>query len=112
MRIAVPVTDGQLASHFGHCEKFAFFDVDPVSREVTGSHEVIAPPHQPGMLPQWLKGQGVTVVIAGGMGSRAQNLFQMASIEVITGAPDGSPQALVQSYLDGSLTPGPNSCGH
>ena len=40
MRIAIPMADGRLAQHFGHCEKFALVDVDPVTKEITASTEV------------------------------------------------------------------------
>lgn len=112
MRIAIPMANGCLAQHFGHCEKFALVDVDPVKKEITASTEVMAPEHQPGLLPPWLKEQGVNLVIAGGMGSRAINLFQAASINVLTGAPPESAATLVRQYLDGKLVTGTNVCDH
>jgi ATP-binding protein involved in chromosome partitioning len=112
MRIAIPIADGRLAHHFGHCEKFALVDVDAATRETTGSTEVCAPEHQPGLLPPWLKERGVNLVIAGGMGATAHSLFQAASIEVLTGAPAETPMILVQQYLDGTLVTGDNSCDH
>jgi predicted Fe-Mo cluster-binding NifX family protein len=112
MRIAVPVSNGRLAQHFGHCEKFALVDVDPVTKEITASTEVEAPEHQPGLLPPWLKERGVNLIIAGGMGSRAHSLFQEASIEVVTGAPSDSAAAIIRQYLDGNLVTGDNACDH
>jgi predicted Fe-Mo cluster-binding NifX family protein len=112
MRIAVPVANGKLAQHFGHCEKFALVDVDPVTKEITASTEVEAPEHQPGLLPPWLKERGVNLIIAGGMGSRAHSLFQEASIEVVTGAPSDSAAAIIRQYLDGILVTGDNACDH
>jgi predicted Fe-Mo cluster-binding NifX family protein len=112
MRIAIPMTDGQLAEHFGHCEEFALVDVDPDTKEITASAEVEAPEHQPGILPSWLKERGVNLVIAGGMGSRAHSLFAAASIQVVTGAPADSATALVRQYLDGKLVTGENACDH
>jgi predicted Fe-Mo cluster-binding NifX family protein len=112
MRIAIPMAGGHLALHFGHCEKFALIDVDPVTRQITATSEVEAPEHQPGLLPPWLKERGVTLVIAGGMGSRAHSLFQASAIEVLTGAQEESPEALVRQYLDGGLVTGQNACDH
>ncbi len=112
MRIAIPIAEGRLAQHFGHCEKFALVDVDPVTRQTTASTEVTAPEHQPGLLPPWLKERGVTLVIAGGMGARAHSLFQTASIEVLTGASSETAATLVQQYLDGKLVTGANGCDH
>jgi predicted Fe-Mo cluster-binding NifX family protein len=112
MRIAIPMADGRLAQHFGHCEKFALVDVDPVTKEITASTEVEAPEHQPGLLPPWLKERGVNLIIAGGMGSRAHSLFQAASIEVLTGALAETAAILVRQYLDGKLVTGDNACDH
>ena len=87
-------------------------DVDPATRQVTASAEVDAPEHQPGLLPPWLKERGVNVVIAGGMGERAQALFQAASIQVLTGAPAGDATDIVRQYLDGTLVTGEHVCDH
>jgi predicted Fe-Mo cluster-binding NifX family protein len=112
MRIAIPTTGNCLNPHFGHCEKFAIFDVDPKTKMVIATTEELAPEHQPGLLPVWLKERGVTVVIAGGMGARALSLFQEASIEVITGAPAESVATLVRKYLDGLLVSVEHLCEH
>lgn len=112
MRIAIPIADGRLAQHFGHCAKFALIDVDPAAKKIAASTEVDAPEHQPGLLPPWLEERGVKLVIAGGMGSRAQTLFHAASIKVLTGAPAEAVDALLQQYLDGSLVTGANVCDH
>jgi predicted Fe-Mo cluster-binding NifX family protein len=112
MRIAIPMADGRLAQHFGHCEKFALVDVDLATKEISASTEVEAPEHQPGLLPPWLKERGVNLIIAGGMGSRAHSLFQGASIEVLTGAPAESAATLVRQYLEGKLVTGENACDH
>lgn len=112
MRIAIPMADGHLARHFGHCEKFAIVDVGPTTRQVAASTEVAAPEHQPGLLPPWLKQQGVTLVIAGGMGSRAITLFEEVSIKVLSGAPSEGSATIVRRYLDGTLITGRNACDH
>ena len=112
MRYAVPVSGGIVSQHFGHCEQFALLDVDEEKREILGKELVPSPGHQPGLLPQWLSEQGVSVVIAGGMGSRAQNLFQENRIQVIIGAMESDPEMAVRSYLDGKLATEDNICDH
>ena len=112
MRIAIPVVDGQLARHFGHCQEFMLFDVDPEAVTVGDATSLEAPPHQPGLLPEWLKSQGVDVVIAGGMGYRAQTLFAESGVEVIVGAVADDPRAIVEEYLSGELATGDNPCDH
>jgi predicted Fe-Mo cluster-binding NifX family protein len=112
MKIAVPVANGQLSMHFGHCEEFAIMDVDPDRKVLLAKELVKAPPHQPGLLPAWLGEKGVNVVIAGGMGARAQALFAERGISVAIGAPSNSPEELAGSYLHGNLVTGANICDH
>lgn len=112
MRIAIPVANGRLSMHFGHCEAFDLVDVDPQSKTVLKQETVAAPEHQPGLLPRWLAEHGATVIIAGGMGQRAQGLFAEHGITVVVGAPPETPETLVRAYLDGTLKTGDNVCDH
>ena len=112
MKIAIPLAGGKLTAHFGHCEQFAVVDVDGESRTITGQAVLDPPPHEPGVLPAWLAEQGVGVVIAGGMGQRAQGLFNQQNIQVIVGAPSETPERLVSDYLAGTLQVGENVCDH
>jgi predicted Fe-Mo cluster-binding NifX family protein len=101
-----------LSPHFGHCEQFALIDADEAKREITGTDLVPAPEHQPGLLPNWLAEKGVNVVIAGGMGPMARELFRQRNIDVVIGAMASQPEQAVLSYLNGSLTTGDNVCDH
>lgn len=112
MRIAIPTADGHLCPHFGHCEAFALIDVDPETKEIVQTVMVPAPDHQPGLLPQWLHHHRATVVIAGGMGQRAVNLFAQNGIQVIVGAPSDSPESVARAYLTNTLKTGDNICDH
>jgi len=112
LRIAVPVAGGRLCQHFGHSEQFALVDADPESGELKETAYLNPPPHEPGVLPQWLAEQGAQVVLAGGMGSRAVNYFHDYGVRVVTGAQQLPPQDLVRSYLQGALTTGENACTH
>ncbi|HHO75257.1 MAG TPA: chromosome partitioning protein ParA [Deltaproteobacteria bacterium] len=110
-RIAIPVTQGVLSSHFGHCEIFAIFDVDSENR-VLGRNDVTPPPHEPGTFPAWLRQQGADIIIAGGMGSRAQGLFNESGIQVVVGAPTVDLEHVLEGYLNGTLETGGNLCDH
>jgi len=112
MRIAIPVTDGKLSAHFGHCEVFALIDVDRERKMVVSTQMLVPPPHEPGLLPRWLAEQGAELIIAGGMGGRAQGLFEQQKITVIVGAPSDTPAAIVNAYLRGALQTGDNVCDH
>lgn len=112
LRIAVPVAQGRLCPHFGHCEQFALLDADPQSGELKDTVYMTPPPHEPGVLPRWLAEQGTHVVLAGGMGARAINYFREYGVNVVTGAEELSPQDLARSYMQGTLTTGENACTH
>ena len=112
MRIAIPVVDGKLSAHFGHCEEFALIDADSESKTITSTQTLAAPPHEPGFLPRWLAEKGAEMIIAGGMGGRAQGLFQQQKIEVVVGAPSDTPESIVNAFLNESLESGENVCDH
>ena len=112
MRIAIPLADGKLAMHFGHCEKFALVDVDTETKTVLKKEEIVPPAHEPGVLPQWLGELKVNVILAGGMGQRAIQLFVQNGIKVVVGTSSESSEDLVTAYLNGTLETGGNVCDH
>jgi ATP-binding protein involved in chromosome partitioning len=112
VKYAIPVSGGVMCPHFGHCEQFALIDVDEAKKEILKKAFVPSPKHQPGLLPRWLTEQGVSLVIAGGMGQQAQDLFQQNHIGVIIGAVAKDPETAVQEHLNGMLSTGANICDH
>ncbi len=112
MKIAIPMADGRLCMHFGHCEQFALVEVDESDGNSTRTALLTPPPHEPGLLPRWLHEQGATVIIAGGMGQRAQQLFAQSGVKVVVGAPADTPEDLVAAFLSGTLVSGQNTCDH
>ncbi|NLN75530.1 MAG: P-loop NTPase [Armatimonadetes bacterium] len=112
MLIALPTSEGQLCMHFGHSDKFSIFEIDDAAKKIVSKTVVIPPPHEPGLLPKWLHSEGVSVVIAGGMGQRAQDLFTQAGVKVVVGAKPDDPEKVVLSYLNGDLQTGENVCDH
>lgn len=111
-RIAIPVTQGELSSHFGHCEVFALFDVDNEKKTILSRNDVTPPAHEPGVFPAWLREQGADIIIAGGIGSRAQGLFADNGIQVVVGAPVMDPQEIIELYLKENLETQENICDH
>jgi predicted Fe-Mo cluster-binding NifX family protein len=112
MRIAIPVVQNKLCPHFGHCDQFAILDIDEDLKKITNKSELTPPAHAPGVLPQWLHENKVNIIIAGGMGQRAQQLFAQNDIKVVIGAAAGSPEDIVSAYLGGTLVTGDNICDH
>ena len=110
MKFAIPMLNGQITTHFGHCEKFAI--VETKDNQVINEEMVTPPVHQPGVYPRFLAGQNVEVIIAGGMGQKAQNLFAQNNIEVYMGVATGTSKELVENYLNNQLKTGDNLCTH
>ncbi len=112
MRIAIPITDGKLSPHFGHSQHFAIIEVDENEKKVLAEEFIDSPPHQPGLLPNWLAEKKVNVIITGGMGKRAQDLFDQKNIKVVVGAKQDVPQKIVAEYMKGTLLLEENPCDH
>jgi len=112
MRYAIPVSGGVVSQHFGHCEQFVLIDVDEERKEILKKEFISSPGHEPGRLPKYLAEEGVSVVIANGMGTRAQNLFKQSRIEVIINILEDDPEKAVFAYLEGTLKLGDDVCNH
>jgi len=111
MKIAIPIADGQLCLHFGHCQQFAIIAVDD-DKNIIATEMLTPPPHAPGVIPKWLAQQNANLIIAGGMGQRAVSLFNENNIEVIIGVAPDTSDAIVKAYLAGNLQIGDNVCDH
>lgn len=112
IRIAIPVSNGLLNPHFGHSDEFYIYTIDDPDCYAIYKNILQAPPHQPGLLPGWLKQQQVNIVITGGIGTRAKVLFEQQSVKVITGAQGQEPDYIIQQFLKGQLKTGNNACDH
>jgi len=110
MKVAIPLADGKLCMHFGHAQQFGIYDVE--GDKIVKGEFVTPPPHEPGVIPKWLNSLNVNVIIAGGMGSRAQQFFSEYGIKVMVGAQSGEPEQLIEDMLKGSLQLGANVCDH
>ncbi|MPN07619.1 Iron-sulfur cluster carrier protein [bioreactor metagenome] len=110
MKIAIPLVNGQLCTHFGHCEQFAMITVG--KGEVTNKELLTPPPHAPGVIPNWIADQGCTNLIVGGMGEHAQQILTSRGVSVLCGAPSLSPEELTSLFISGKLVNADNSCDH
>lgn len=101
MKIAIAKDHNNVSGHFGHCEGFQVYDIE--GQSVVGSTFLANPGHQPGVLPKFLSDHDVNVIIAGGMGAKAQQLFQANNIEVVVGV-SGLVETTIMHYLEGGVT--------
>jgi predicted Fe-Mo cluster-binding NifX family protein len=111
MKIAVPVTkDNQIDGHFGHCESYGVFTISE-KNEIAGI-ESVASPKGCGCksdIASVLATDGVTVMLAGGIGGGAINVLNNSGIDVIRGC-SGDATEVVKLYLSGLLEDSGSSC--
>ncbi len=100
VRIAVASEGESVTGHFGHCSNFNLYDAE--NGEITADKSVPNPGHKPGFLPNYLNDLGVNVIISGGMGGGAVDIFNEKDIEVIVGI-TGSAREAAERYLRGEL---------
>jgi len=109
MKIAISTDHGQVSAHFGRCTSYTILEI--TDGQVKSREEIPNPGHQPGFLPQFLSERGVSCIIAGGMGPRAQSLFSRKDIETIIGV-QGPVDEVIQKLIDQELEPGEDLCDH
>lgn len=96
-KIAIPIAGDRLFSSFGKATKFAIFHVQ--NQQIIKKEVLHPPSHGPDVFPNWLHDLGVSVIIAGNMGSRAIENFKAKGTTVITGSSSASPDELVRQHL-------------
>jgi predicted Fe-Mo cluster-binding NifX family protein len=109
MKVAIAQEGNEVSAHFGHCTEYAVFDI--ANKEIMKKSILPSPGHEPGRLPVFLAGHGVTHVLAGGMGPRAVDLFCANNIDVILGV-SGPIETVIRDFLAGKISPGQSSCTH
>jgi len=100
MKIAVASEADMVTGHFGHCSNFNLFDIE--NGVVVKNESIPNPGHKPGFLPNFLHEKGVNVIISGGMGGAAVQIFNDHLIEVVIGT-TGLASVAVEKYLKGEL---------
>ena len=94
--------DGEVSAHFGRCPFYVLVKAN--GDDEAEFQVVVANPHfdshQPGMMPRFIRGLGADVIIAGGMGPRAIDMFHSFGIDVATGA-SGTVEEALRAYLRG-----------
>ena len=100
MKIAIATDGDKVSGHFGHCEGFSMYEIS--QGKVLGHEFEPNPGHRPGFLPVFLKEKGADVIISGGMGATAQQLFTDNGIQVIVGA-SGNCSDIIEDYIKGNL---------
>lgn len=113
MKIAVPLTrDNMIDNHFGHCASFGIYSVSD-DKVITGQ-KIIDSPQGCGCksdIASILAADGVTLMLAGGIGGGAINVLANSGIDVVRGC-SGDALEVVRLYLQGDVEDSGNSCHH
>lgn len=109
MKIAIATQQGAVAAHFGRCPEYTVVTVEDGA--VTDRTALSNPGHAPGAIPRFLRDNGVEAVIAGGMGRKAQALFDQLGIEHVVGV-TGAVETVITGCLNGTLEGGESLCTH
>lgn len=108
--VAFPTSDRTTVDgHFGHTKEFVVYTVK--ANNIEDVTYLASPKHEPGVLPQFLATHGIDVIITGGMGRMAVDLFNGQGIDVVLGA-NGSIEANLNEYIGGVLESKGTSCNH
>jgi len=111
MKYAIPLSNGQLSQHFGQSKEFMLIDANGSDRII--HKEILSTiDHNCGSLPRLLAGQGVKIVLAGGMGMSPRLAFERSGIEVVLGVSEADPEKAVIAHMNRTLVSGQNVCEH
>jgi predicted Fe-Mo cluster-binding NifX family protein len=107
MKVAISTDGDYVSAHFGRCPIFTIVEID--ANTVSGRERVDNPGHQPAFLPGFLAERGVTCIVAGGMGRRAEALFAEKGIQTLVGV-SGRVDEVVERLISGTLEAGESLC--
>jgi predicted Fe-Mo cluster-binding NifX family protein len=107
MKVAISTDADYVSPHFGRCPSFTIVEIK--EGEVLSKEIVNNPGHQPAFLPQFLSEKGVSCIIAGGMGRRAEALFFEKGIETLVGI-NGPVNEVIDKLIKGTLEGGESLC--
>lgn len=105
--IAVASHGDTIAGHFGHCENFNIYKIE--NNEIVEEKSLPNPGHKPGFLPNYLNEQGVDIIMSGGIGQSAVDIFNEKGIAVISGV-EGSSREAVVDYINNRLAASGEIC--
>ncbi len=103
--------NSEMSMHFGRCPFFTLIDIE--EGKMTNVQVVTNPAfenHVPGVVPKFINDQQANVMIAGGMGPKAINMFNDFGIDVATGV-GGKVEKVLNAYLEGRVQ-GTEPCKH
>lgn len=106
-KVAIAVDSGEVAQHFGRCDKYVILRCK--NGKIKEKKDLKHPGHKPGFLPKFLAEKGVEVILTGGIGRKAINLFERADIKIISGV-KGEVNKVIKDLMEEKINGGKNLC--
>lgn len=112
MKIAIPNNNGEVNQHFGRSQTFAIIETDN-NNNIVNVEDLQADElqHQHEGLAGLLKGQGVEVVIVGGIGAGALDALEAVEMKVLFGA-SGLIKDVAETFARGEFVSKRKMCNH
>ena len=107
MKVAISTDRNYVSAHFGRCPSFTIIEIE--DGKVLSEKRIDNPGHHPGYLPQFLHEMGAEYIVAGGMGQRAQMLFNENGIKTVMGI-SGKIEDVLNQICNGTLKGGESLC--
>lgn len=112
MRIAIPDNNGEVNQHYGQSKAFSIIDIEDNQNIVlVDSISANTLQHNHSGLAEFLKRQGVEVVIVGGIGAGAVAGLEECGLKVLFGA-SGSVKSVAEAFANGNFVSNRVLCDH
>jgi len=110
-KIAIPINkNNQIENHFGQCEFYGVYTISN-KNQITETHSIKS---EKGCgcksnIASVLAKNGVSTMLAGGIGSGAINVLNQSNIQVIRGC-SGNIEDILKQYINGQIVDSGESC--
>lgn len=95
--------EGILAYHFGRCPYFTFVELESNSvKNVAVENNPYVDSHEVGAVPNYIHSKGAEMIVAGGMGPRAQEWFAQLGVKPMVGG-YGRIKDIVEQIIKGPV---------
>lgn len=96
--------ESDIAQHFGRCPFYTFIDVKNKSiKNVLVIENPYFNNHETGIIPEFIKENKVNIIVSGGMGKKAVEIFLKNNINVVTGI-SGKIEDALKLYFKNKLS--------
>lgn len=100
-RVAIPIKNNELSEYFGGCNYYEVFEIE--GNKIHQQRFELPEISSIVELPNWLKSQGVTDVIAYKVDKNIISTFAANKVNLFIGIKQNTTQNLIEDYLNGNL---------